>query len=86
MAKSDPRDIDPPAKKAPAEPMPAKKAPGKETPEKKTSGQRKTGKKSGGKFHYNPVNMSGKEAGIIEESEQRENDEDGVAHQPSKSR
>lgn len=31
---------------------------------------RKPGEKSPGKQHYNPVNMSGREAGIVEEIEE----------------
>lgn len=42
-------------------------------PEKKP-----TAKTKRGKFHYDPVGMSGKEAGIIEEVEERETNEDAA--------
>jgi hypothetical protein len=33
--------------------------------------EKKPGEKKPGKYHYNPVNMSGKEAGIVEEVEEQ---------------
>ena len=47
--------------------------------DKKLNGAKVAGKKPGekapGKKHYNPVNMSGREAGIVEEIEDEKADE-----------
>ena len=39
----------------------------------KKPNEKQPGEKKPGKFHYNPVNMSGKEAGIFEEHDERKN-------------
>ncbi len=39
----------------------------KRPPEEKTAGGQKDRGEKPGKYHYNPVNMSGKEAGVIDE-------------------
>ena len=41
------------------------------TVNKKTD-EKKPGEKKSGKFHYNPGNMSGKEAGVHKEQSERE--------------
>ena len=50
----------------------------------KNMSDRKPGEKKPGKQHYNPVNMSGREAGIVEEIEQdrREEDDSSESEKP----
>lgn len=41
--------------------------------DRKAATDRKPSERKSGKFHYNPGNMSGKEAGIVEEVREQEN-------------